>query len=59
MTPEQRENIKPFLDENGDIYRLCPEYAVYPVGDEIISLDGDFTVQELEAFAAYMRETQK
>jgi len=46
-------------DPNSGLYSLKKEYLRWKVGDEKATLDGNFTADELEATAWWMRKNNK
>lgn len=47
------------VQEDGSLDALSPNYIHWKVGDVQITLDGIFTVKELEAIIAHIKEQQK
>ena len=50
-----REILSEIIDENGSLYELSPSYISWRGESRIISLDGDFDDDELEAIVWWMR----
>lgn len=48
------EHLKGVIQENNDLYSLG-WYLFYGFGDKKATLDGEFTADDLEAIAVYMR----
>lgn len=55
MTLEEAKNIlRAEISKNGNLFCNSP-YIAYGKGEEAVTLDGDFTADELEAIAVFMR----
>lgn len=52
--PTAREIIMDFIDLNGDL-RFTSPWVAWGTGDNSVTLDGDFSADELEAIAWWMR----
>lgn len=48
--------ISPAKGPNGGLYSLKKEYLRWSIGDKKATLDGNFTADELEATAWWMRK---
>lgn len=53
--PTLARDFPEYLTEKDAIYKVSENYACWSANDKTISLDGDFTPELLEAFAAHMR----
>lgn len=59
MTLSQaKEILADSIKENGDLYNLGSYLAWYPKMDKVC-LDGDFSLEELEAIVVYIRSRQE